>query len=112
MRCCCAHCRTRTLSDSSGSRPTVSASDRIRLRRAATTWCGSSKPNGSKEWPLMARSTGHVRPSAGQNIGEPQLAVTDALVLDVREPHEFAAGHIPNAINVPLSQLRDRSAEV
>lgn len=26
-----------------------------------------------------------------------------ALVVDVREPHEFAAGHIPGAINLPLS---------
>jgi len=25
------------------------------------------------------------------------------LVVDVREPHEFAAGHIPGAINLPLS---------
>jgi rhodanese-related sulfurtransferase len=24
-------------------------------------------------------------------------------VVDVREPHEFAAGHIPNAVNLPLS---------
>ena len=24
-------------------------------------------------------------------------------VVDVREPHEFATGHIPNALNLPLS---------
>jgi NADPH-dependent 2,4-dienoyl-CoA reductase/sulfur reductase-like enzyme/rhodanese-related sulfurtransferase len=40
------------------------------------------------------------------------LAATDALLLDVREPAEFAAGHIPNALNIPLSQLRYRHAEV
>jgi NADPH-dependent 2,4-dienoyl-CoA reductase/sulfur reductase-like enzyme/rhodanese-related sulfurtransferase len=37
---------------------------------------------------------------------------SDALLLDVREPEEFAAGHIPNAVNVPLSQLRERHAEL
>ena len=37
---------------------------------------------------------------------------TDALLLDVREPGEFAAGHIPKAINLPLSQMRDRYAEL
>ena len=37
---------------------------------------------------------------------------TDALLLDVREPDEFAGGHIPNAINLPLSQMRDRYAEL
>ena len=37
---------------------------------------------------------------------------TDALLLDVREPHEFATGHIPDAINLPLSQMRGRYAEL
>jgi NADPH-dependent 2,4-dienoyl-CoA reductase/sulfur reductase-like enzyme/rhodanese-related sulfurtransferase len=37
---------------------------------------------------------------------------TDALLLDVREPDEFAAGHIPHAINLPLSQMRGRYAEL
>lgn len=37
---------------------------------------------------------------------------THALILDVREPAEFAAGHIPKAINLPLSQLRKRHAEL
>ncbi len=26
-------------------------------------------------------------------------------VIDVREPHEFAAGHIPNALNMPMSRF-------
>ncbi|MCW2811842.1 MAG: Rhodanese domain protein [Friedmanniella sp.] len=30
-----------------------------------------------------------------------------ALVLDVREAHEFGAGHIPKARHLPLSQLSD-----
>ena len=41
-----------------------------------------------------------------------ELSRTDALLLDVREPEEFAGGHIPNAINLPLSQLRSRHAEL
>jgi NADPH-dependent 2,4-dienoyl-CoA reductase/sulfur reductase-like enzyme/rhodanese-related sulfurtransferase len=36
----------------------------------------------------------------------------DEFLLDVREPEEFATGHIPNAVNLPLSQLRDRHAEL
>lgn len=35
-----------------------------------------------------------------------RLGTTDALVVDVREPHEFEAGHIPGATNVPLTTLR------
>ena len=41
-----------------------------------------------------------------------ELRRTDALLLDVREPDEFAGGHIPNAINLPLSQMRLRYAEL
>ena len=41
-----------------------------------------------------------------------ELARTDALVLDVREPDEFADGHVPHAINLPLSQLRSRYGEL
>ena len=37
---------------------------------------------------------------------------TGALLLDVREAEEFAGGHIPNAINLPLSQLRSRYVEL
>jgi NADPH-dependent 2,4-dienoyl-CoA reductase/sulfur reductase-like enzyme/rhodanese-related sulfurtransferase len=32
----------------------------------------------------------------------------DHLLVDVREPHEFAAGHIGGAVNAPLSTLRER----
>jgi rhodanese-related sulfurtransferase len=37
---------------------------------------------------------------------------TDALLLDVRELDEFADGHIPNATNLPLSQMRERYVEL
>ncbi|MBI5505869.1 MAG: FAD-dependent oxidoreductase [Deltaproteobacteria bacterium] len=37
---------------------------------------------------------------------------TDALLVDVREPEEYAAGHLPRAINVPLSTMRERYAEL
>jgi rhodanese-related sulfurtransferase len=36
----------------------------------------------------------------------------DARVVDVREPGEFAAGHVPGATNLPLSQLRERYREL
>jgi NADPH-dependent 2,4-dienoyl-CoA reductase/sulfur reductase-like enzyme/rhodanese-related sulfurtransferase len=41
-----------------------------------------------------------------------RLAETDALIVDVREPEEFAGGHVPGAVNLPLSQLRERHAEL
>ncbi|MBX3024916.1 FAD-dependent oxidoreductase [bacterium] len=35
-----------------------------------------------------------------------------AQLVDVRDPDEFAAGHIPGARNLPLSQLRERVGEL
>ena len=32
----------------------------------------------------------------------------NGVVVDVCEPKEFSAGHVPNAINLPLSSLKDR----
>jgi len=36
----------------------------------------------------------------------------DAMVIDVREPAEFAKGHILGAKNIPVSQLPSRLAEL
>ncbi|WP_257181208.1 FAD-dependent oxidoreductase [Corynebacterium cystitidis] len=35
-----------------------------------------------------------------------------AVLIDVREESEFAAGHIPGAVNIPLNQLRNNVAEL
>ncbi|MGF7108531.1 FAD-dependent oxidoreductase [Treponema pedis] len=41
-----------------------------------------------------------------------ELVEKNACIIDVREPHEFEAGHIVNAINIPLSQFRERVKEI
>ncbi|MFQ3543938.1 sulfurtransferase TusA family protein [Halobacillus rhizosphaerae] len=33
-------------------------------------------------------------------------------IIDVREPAEFAFGHIPGSVNIPLGELDDRMSEV
>lgn len=42
-----------------------------------------------------------------QRLGDARL-----VVLDVRSPGEFAAGHVPGAINVPHDQVGNRLAEL
>lgn len=37
------------------------------------------------------------------------LATGTIYLVDVREPHEFAAGHIPGSINMPLSAFEPAS---
>ena len=36
----------------------------------------------------------------------------DMTILDVRQPGEYSAGHIPGATLIPLPQLSDRIAEL
>ena len=35
-----------------------------------------------------------------------------AVIVDVREPYEFAGGRVPGAVNIPLGQLRERAAKL
>ena len=41
-----------------------------------------------------------------------ELVESGALIIDVREPKEFERSHIRTAVNIPLSQLRDRLDEI
>ncbi len=57
-------------------------------------------------WPLFNRLSGQ-----GTEIGTVEAVQLinrrDALVIDVRENDEYAAGHIGNARHIPLAQLAD-----
>lgn len=49
----------------------------------------------------------------GERIGVDEARsrqAAGALLLDVREPGEFGAGHAPGAVNLPLSRLRRERA--
>ncbi|MDD2534446.1 MAG: FAD-dependent oxidoreductase [Eubacteriales bacterium] len=41
-----------------------------------------------------------------------ELVERGAFIVDVREPSEFRHGHLINAVNIPLSQIRDRASEI
>lgn len=41
-----------------------------------------------------------------------ELVEAGALLLDVRTPEEFAGGHLPGAINIPVQELPQRLGEV
>lgn len=60
-------------------------------------------------WQMLARSAGQ-----SVNPGEATLLINreDARVLDVREADEYAAGHLPDAIHIPLGKLAERIGEL
>jgi len=61
-------------------------------------------------WPLVRRGFGG--PSV--NTLEATLLINqkDAVVVDIREPGEFAQGHILNSRNIPLGELEVRLKEL
>ena len=60
-------------------------------------------------WPLLRRTTGGPWVSTAQATH--LINREDALVIDVREPGEFGAGHILGARNVPVARM-DGSGEL
>jgi len=68
---------------------------------------------------LLAASLAFAAAAAGPETIEPQvlnerIAWSDRslVVLDVRTPEEFSAGHVPGAINIPHTELAERIAEL
>ena len=61
-------------------------------------------------WPLVRRGTGGpwVTPAQATHL----INREDALVVDVRDPGEYGAGHILGAKNVPLARLGEAPAEL
>lgn len=53
---------------------------------------------------------GHYREVKVTKVRE--LVETDAFIIDAREPGEFERGHLKTAVNIPLSQFRDRLSEI
>ena len=56
------------------------------------------------------------RPGGGNSLNSTQATQLinreDALVVDVREPAEYANGHLPESRNIPLARLEERAGEL
>lgn len=62
-------------------------------------------------WPLVQRRLAPAREISTLDATR-LLNNEHPLVLDVREANEVAAGKLPNATHIPLSQLKDRGGEI
>lgn len=54
-------------------------------------------------WPMLSRSAGGLRISAAQAVQ--MINREKAVLIDVREPAEYAAGHAVGSKSVPLARL-------
>jgi rhodanese-related sulfurtransferase len=62
-------------------------------------------------WPSVARLLSRTR-EVGVAEAVRMINRQDAVIVDVREPNEFKAGHIPNARNIPAGQIKERTREL
>jgi rhodanese-related sulfurtransferase len=62
-------------------------------------------------WPFVQKLLSPVR-EVGTLDATRIMNTQNAVILDVREAKEAAGGKLPNAIHIPLSQLKSRAAEL
>lgn len=74
----------------------------------------ASTASNSVPAPASASTRPDASPAPGVVSGEVarQLVLGGARVVDVRTPAEFAAGHVPGALNIPFDEIGRRAVEV
>lgn len=69
--------------------------------------CVALASGGMLLWPLLKSGGGKLDPASAVQLINRQRAV----VVDVSEPEEFAAGHIGGAKNVPFGEIEKKLTE-
>jgi rhodanese-related sulfurtransferase len=62
-------------------------------------------------WPLIQKRFSPMKDVGNLNVTH-LINTQDAVLLDVREESEYALGHLPKAVHIPLLQLKGRTDEL
>jgi rhodanese-related sulfurtransferase len=96
------------------TRRTLTAATISLLVALAVAGCSSSATTPTPASPAPSSPTGSVTALPAEvSVQEASaMQAAGAFMLDVREPDEWAAGHIPGATLIPLGELANRTSEV
>lgn len=67
---------------------------------------------GMLVWPLFSRLAGGAAPQVGAFDAVQLINRRDAIIIDVRDKQDYAAGHVPNSRHIPLADLAGRLGEI
>ena len=62
-------------------------------------------------WPWLSKLLSPVR-EIGTFDATRMMNTENPLILDIREPKEFVGARLPNAVHIPVSQIKDRCGEL
>jgi phage shock protein E len=81
--------------------------ERLVLCCALLGACSKSEPPAPAAAPPAAPTKKIKDPEAAR-----KLIGSGAVVIDVRTPDEYAEGHVPNAVNIPVQEMSSRLDDV
>ncbi len=73
---------------------------------------GTAADDGSRASHGTACDDEIVNHSGVPTVPVEEIQADDVVLLDVREPDEWAAGHAPSAVHIPLADLPARASEL
>ena len=86
--------------------------DRLRAEAAALDQAEGLQADDGNELESISDGTREISAEDLRILLEVEQPEDHPTILDVREPHEWASGHLPGALHVPLGSLGDRIAEL
>ncbi len=92
--------------------PEFSEFERIRAEARAQDVAEGNVADSGEEMEAIQDGTHEVSAEDLRVTLEIEEGDDRPVLLDVREDQEWAAGHLPDALHIPLGQLEERSAEV
>ncbi|HQK79567.1 MAG TPA: MBL fold metallo-hydrolase [Syntrophales bacterium] len=84
----------------------------VLLRRVGVDHIGGRLAGGMFAWANAGYPAGHVTQLAAPELAERLCGPVAPVVVDVRAAGEFAGGHIPGVIHIPVPDLRFRHGEL